>query len=154
MACAVRTVADVRGRGGRGRSLLGVIGRFAPQVATIQVGQSVTWIMPNGVTDPGGVIFPASGPNEPFAPLIDSKKQPHFVMPAEFGANLKSGADFPADGVARSGILSAGQRFSLKFTKPGYYAYRGFNNEQIGMIVVQPPMPPQGGPPAAPTAAK
>ena len=122
-----------------------VVAQFFPQSVTIQPGQSVTWKMPSGIASPVAINFPLGGPMlPPVMPMMDSNKMMHLALGQDLIANIQSGADFPKDGIARSGILEGGQAFTLKFTEPGRYPYyNGFGN-QIGVVIVQPPQgPPQ-----------
>jgi plastocyanin len=118
--------------------------RFYPEDATIQVGQSVTWTVPQGM-DLHTVNFPLAkeGRIDVFAPAMDSKKQLHGLITDAANANVKSGAELPADGVAKSGIVGPTQSFTLKFTKPGVYAYYcAIHPNQFGTIEVVPPQQP------------
>jgi plastocyanin len=117
--------------------------RFFPEIATIQVGQSVSWTVTKGF-DPHTVNFPLSreGRVDAFLPLVDAKKSLHLVLGEAGNANVKSGAELPADGVARSGPLDPGANFTLKFTKPGVYSYYcAIHPDQFGIIEVVSPLP-------------
>ncbi len=74
----------------------------------------------------------------PVMPMMDSNKMAHLVLGQDLIANIQSDADFPKDGVARSGVLDPGQSFSLKFNEPGRYPYyNGFSESQIGLVIVE-----------------
>ena len=119
--------------------------RFYPEDATITVGQSVTWTVPGGF-DIHTVNFPLAktGRIDIFAPTMDSKKNLHGLITDAANPSVKSGAEFTGDGSATSGILAPTQSFTLKFTKPGVYAYYcAVHPTQFGTIEVVPPQPPQ-----------
>lgn len=122
--------------------------RFFPDIATIAPGQSVTWTVPLGF-EPHTINFPVPASGLPFGVtmLMDSKKQPHMVATDQYAdsltPNIKSGAEFPADGVVKSGLILPGQSFTLKFTKPGVYFYFcTLHSGMIGTIIVQAPSAP------------
>lgn len=116
------------------------VSKFFPDQATITVGQSVTWTVPKGF-NVHTVNFPlaSTGRVDAFSLLIDSKKIPHNVA-SQAGAPIgKSGDVLPDNGVIQSGILTPGASFTVKFTKPGVYAYYcAIHPDQFGIVEVIP----------------
>lgn len=119
------------------------INRFFPQVAMLRTGQSVTWTVPQGM-ESYTVNFPIPK-SDTFSPIqfrLDSSKMPHVLPTETLLPNIKTGSDFPDDGVVHSGMLTPGQSFTLKFTKPGVYTYYcSLHEGQIGVLIVTSPSP-------------
>ena len=116
--------------------------KFFPDVAQIQVGQSVTWTVPKGFdTHTINIPLPKdSGIPEPINLMFDSKKAPHGTISEALNPTLKSGDALPDNGTAQSGLLIPGQSFTVKFTKPGLYSYFCvLHPGQIGTVAVLPP---------------
>ena len=116
---------------------------FFPSTATIQTGTTVNWTVPKGFNiHTVNLPLAKEGRVDAFTFMLDSKKTPHAVFSDAGVANVKSGDELPADGVAKSGILAPGQSFALKFTKPGVYAYYcAIHPDQFGILEVVPPQP-------------
>lgn len=91
--------------------------QFIPQVANINVGDSIMWS--NNVHSPHTVTFGPPPAGDPFAATP--------VVPAGFDGSA------PADS-AIIGIGYAGQTFTLKFTKAGSYNYICVLHAQEGMV--------------------
>jgi plastocyanin len=123
---------------------LASINRNYPQSGQIIVGQSIVWTVPLGF-EQHSVNFPipAGGYTSSQKAVKDTDGKPHQVFTDVVAANVQSGADFPENGDARSGLIYPGQSFSLRFTKPGVYTYFcALHPDQIGTIRVNlPPTP-------------
>jgi plastocyanin len=124
-----------------GQDGLATIIHFFPDTATIQAGQSVTWTVPRGFEiHTVNIPLPKTGRPSEFEFVTDANKRPHVVPTDVLAGNVKSGAEVSLDANVKSGILLPGQSFTLKFTKPGVYAYFcGIHPNQFGTIVVMPP---------------
>lgn len=96
---------------------------FYPDVLTIDVGDTVTWVEAAGVHT---VEFIGSGASTP------PPGSPQSLSPA-------GGSTFDGSGFVSSGLLTPGQTYSLTFTQPGTYVYQcGIHPDMVGAVVVQP----------------
>jgi plastocyanin len=123
-----------------GQEGLAAIIRFFPEDATIQAGQSVTWTVPRGFEiHTVNIPLPKEGRPPELQFIMDSKQVPHVIPTDVLAPNAQSGAEVPADGNVKSGILASGQTFTLKFPKAGVYSYFcAIHPNQFGTIVVLP----------------
>jgi plastocyanin len=124
------------------------IDRNYPEVATITVGQTVVWYVPQGF-EHHTVNFPIPQDLMPPTRLTvkDGNGKPHMINTTVIVPNIESNAEFPADGIVRSGQIEPGQSFSLRFTKPGIYGYYcALHTDQIGVIKVVPVPTPAATP--------
>lgn len=106
---------------------------FYPDTITIHSGDTVTWS--NTVSIPHTVSIPQAGQTPPPGP----------PNPAQVGGNV-----FDNSGYISSGFITKGKSYSVRFTRPGTYAYYCIVHppEMTGTIVVLPagaplPMSPE-----------
>jgi plastocyanin len=92
------------------------LNEFAPIQVTVNVGDTVTWSLDS--TEFHNVLFTSGG------------EGPEFVQPGPEGLFVNPAVAFPAggssydgSGVAGSGLLNTGDKFSLTFTKAGTFSY-------------------------------
>ena len=106
---------------------------FAPSSITINAGDTVTWTMAamfdhtvsfmSGVKQPAPVV-PRAGGKFLFNPLV---------------FNPQGGTSYDGKGIASSGFLHLKGSYSLKFTKPGRYAYACLLHPGMaGTVIVLP----------------
>lgn len=111
---------------------------FFPSVAVIDAGQGVTWTIPENSMEPHTITWPPLPPGSEFTPIPQEGTRPILAvsenaLPSESGMDVSSGESF------NSGILFAGQSYTLKFTEPGVYNYLCFLHPGMqGAIVVMP----------------
>jgi len=93
------------------------VNAFLPRNLTVDVGDSITWTVASGefhtVTFLSGAAAPpliTAGPNGP-------EFNPAAVAPS-------GGPTYDGTGIANSGLLFTGQKYSLGFTQAGTYAFR------------------------------
>jgi plastocyanin len=107
-----------------GATVDSVVEAFAyfPGTLTVDVGDSVTWVINSD--EPHTISFG----RPPFPP--DS---PQVLAPA-------GGSSYGGSGFVSSGLIFGGQRYTLTFTAPGTYVYRCLIHQPAmdGTIVVQP----------------
>src|SRR5579884_3130182 len=83
--------------------------QFYPNTITIDAGDTVTWTFAS--LEPHTVTFLAAGQATPPPPTDPSAPKP------------AGGSTYDASTYTSSGFIAAGYSYSLKFTKPGTYAY-------------------------------
>ena len=96
---------------------------FYPNTITIHSGDTITWTNPTSI--PHTVSIPKAGQTPPPGP----------PNPAQVGGNL-----FDNSAYISSGFITKGKTYSVKFTRPGTYAYYCVVHppEMTGTIVVIP----------------
>ena len=115
---------------------------FYPNVVVINPGQSVTWTLSPDITPfPVGV---SSAPGLPFEEII------RFVPPSDGGApsivfsdlyvngQVESGSEIGLNDRWLSGILDAGESYTLTFREPGVYRFTDTGPGKNGAVVVLP----------------
>ncbi len=97
---------------------------FYPNSITIHSGDTVTWS--NSTTIPHTVSIPQAGQTPPTGP----------PNPAQVGGNV-----FDNSAYISSGFITNGKTYSVKFTRPGTYAYYCTVHppEMVGTVIVLPP---------------
>jgi plastocyanin len=117
---------------------------FFPPIATIQVGQSVTWTVA-----PGRQVYTVNLPAPPESEedthifeivevVSDNGGETNYLLTDLLIANIESGATVLAGDEIRSGILGTGSSFTLTFAEPGTYIYFSVIEGIRGAIIVKP----------------
>ncbi|VVB86004.1 Plastocyanin [uncultured archaeon] len=112
--------------------------RFTPQNLTIHVNDSIVWKQLNFI-EIHTVTFPEAGNNPPEFLLPNLTVNPVAATPA--GGSIHNGTGF-----YNSGILNAGDNYTLTFTKPGTYNYVCTihdNMNMTGNVTVTGRQPPE-----------
>lgn len=92
------------------------LNEFAPINVTVNVGDTVTWRLDS--TEFHNVIFTGGAPAPAF---VQPGPDGVFVNPAS--AFPSGGPNYDGTGMAGSGLLNKGDKFSLTFTKAGTFSY-------------------------------
>jgi plastocyanin len=115
---------------------------FFPPIATITVGESVTWTVAPGV-EVYTINLPApreqtDTPTEVIERRVTDEGETAYVLSELLIANTTSGAEITTSSEVRSGILGPDETFTLTFTEPGTYVYFSAIHGVRGAIIVNP----------------
>lgn len=110
---------------------------FSP-VVVVHAGDTVTWTIPDGSTEPHTVTSDAFQPTAPtFNVMPQTNAPPIVALGAAFFPSDKTsvGASDPFN----SGILMPGQSYSVTFTEPGVFPYAcRLHDGMTGVVIVEP----------------
>ena len=127
---------------------------FFPSVAVIEVGQRVTWTVPDNSREPHFVTWPPLPPGSEFEPIFSEAGPPMIALGESFYPSVESGAEISVGDSFNSGAMLppvftsqsftgeglVGPSFTLTFTEPGVYNYVCFVHPGMqGTVVVMPP---------------
>lgn len=113
--------------------------QFFPSVAVIDVGQSVTWTVPENSMELHFVAWPSFPPGAEISVIPQDGAPPILALNENALGTTADGAEIGAGATFNSGFRQPGQSFTLTFTEPGVYNYLcPIHPGMQGVVVVQP----------------
>jgi plastocyanin len=135
---------------------------FAPSATTVQVGQSVSWTMEANSREVHTVTFLSGAPLIPLEQVTENPNGPPTIAVNPMAAAPAGGSSYNGTGFANSGLMMAGDTYSLTFTEPGTYEYYCIVHGELmeGTVTVTaaaaaaPSAPPSAPPSTTPPSAQ